>query len=56
MEPVSHRKLSSELEASLLEVVDGPFSEWTDADVEDIRREGKATIGQRKGPIDSRQL
>jgi hypothetical protein len=44
-----HRQLRSEVEAMLLERIDGPFEEWTDEDVEDIRREGIELINQRKG-------
>ena len=44
-----HRQLRSEVESMLLERIDGPFEDWTDQDVEDIRREGTAMINQRKG-------
>jgi antitoxin ParD1/3/4 len=43
------RRHRLEVESMLLEAVDGPFTEWTDADVEDIRRQGAALISQRKG-------
>jgi Arc/MetJ-type ribon-helix-helix transcriptional regulator len=42
------RDLRKDLEAMLLEAVDGPFTPWTDADVQDIEREGMRLIEQRK--------
>ncbi len=33
----------------LLETVDGPFTEWTDQTLEDIRRQGMALIEHRRG-------
>jgi hypothetical protein len=43
------RQRRSELESMLLETVDGPLTEWTDADVETIRRDGTDIINRRKG-------
>jgi Arc/MetJ-type ribon-helix-helix transcriptional regulator len=42
------RNLRKDLETMLLEAVDGPFTPWTDTDVEDIEREGMRLIQQRK--------
>ncbi len=49
VETHQHRQLRAEVESLLLERIDGPFEEWTDQDVEDIRREGTALINQRNG-------
>lgn len=44
------RRLQSkqQIEHELLEVVDGPFEEWTEKDVEDIERIGTRIIERRK--------
>jgi len=49
LEDHQFRQHRSEIEAMLLEAIDGPFTEWTDQTVEDIRREGTAIINRRKG-------
>jgi antitoxin ParD1/3/4 len=41
------RQVAREVEHALLETTDGPFSEWTDEDVEDIRRAGRRLIEKR---------
>jgi len=43
------RQVRSEIEAMLLERIDGPFAEWTDQDMEYIRKEGTALINLCKG-------
>ena len=43
-----HRQLGQELEARLLEAVDGPFSQWSDDDVDEIRKTGKQLIERRR--------
>ena len=43
-----HRVLQKEIEDMLLETADGPFTDWTDDDVEDIRRAGTRIIERRK--------
>jgi antitoxin ParD1/3/4 len=50
LEAERHRSLRDELETTLLEAADGPFSEWTDADVEDVRRVGRRLIERRNAP------
>jgi Arc/MetJ-type ribon-helix-helix transcriptional regulator len=42
------RKFQEELEEMLLEAIDGPFEEWTDQDVEDIKRIGNRILERRK--------
>jgi Arc/MetJ-type ribon-helix-helix transcriptional regulator len=44
LEAEKHRQVRQELESLLLEAVDGPFSEWTDQDANDIRTEGRRLI------------
>ena len=41
LEAEQRRQLGAEVERLLLEAVDGPFVEWTDRDVEDIRWTGQ---------------
>jgi hypothetical protein len=48
VEAHQHRQIRSDVEARLLEVIDGPFDEWTDEDLLDIRREGEALISLRR--------
>jgi Arc/MetJ-type ribon-helix-helix transcriptional regulator len=48
LEAEKHRNLDEELEKNLLEAVDGPFTEWTDDDVEHIRQLGIKIIERRK--------
>jgi hypothetical protein len=48
VEAERHRQLRQDIEALLLEAVDGPFSPWTDQDLEDIRRQGRQLIERRK--------
>jgi Arc/MetJ-type ribon-helix-helix transcriptional regulator len=42
------RLLDDELEKMLLEAADGPFEEWTDEDVAQIRRVGIKLIERRR--------
>ena len=49
LEAEKHRQTRQELEALLLEAADGPFTEWTDQDVDEIRHEGRRLIERRKG-------
>ena len=44
LEEHQHRRVRSEIETMLLKRIDGPFEEWTDQDMVDIRREGTALI------------
>jgi len=48
LEAEQHRQLKSELEQMLLETADGPFSDWTEDDVNDVRRGGKRLIQGRR--------
>jgi hypothetical protein len=48
LEAEKHRQLRLELESLLLDAADGPFSEWTNQDLSDIRRVGAQMINQRK--------
>ena len=48
LEAEQQRELGNEIEDMLLEAVDGPFAEWNDRDVEDIRRAGRRIIERRK--------
>jgi Arc/MetJ-type ribon-helix-helix transcriptional regulator len=48
VEAERHRDIRAELEQMLLEAVEGPFEEWTDKDVEDIRRVGTALIKRQR--------
>jgi Arc/MetJ-type ribon-helix-helix transcriptional regulator len=48
LEAEKHRQIRQELEALLLNAADGPFSEWTDHDLDDIRRQGRRLIERRK--------
>ncbi len=43
-----HRQLRQEVEEQLLEAADGPFSDWTDDDVESIRAAGRRIIERRR--------
>jgi antitoxin ParD1/3/4 len=47
LEAERYRQVGREVEQSLLEAADGPFTDWTDDDVEDIRRAGKRLIEKR---------
>lgn len=47
LEADRHRNLRDELETMLLDAAEGPFTEWTDADVEDVRRVGRQLIERR---------
>jgi hypothetical protein len=49
LENHQHRQIRSEIGSMLLETVDGPFTEWTDQTLEDIRRQGMALIEHRRG-------
>ena len=48
LEAEQHRQRKQEIEAMLLEAADGPLSEWTDEDVEDIRSVGRRLIEKRR--------
>jgi hypothetical protein len=48
LEAERHRNLRAEIETMLLEAADGPFTGWTDCDVDDIRETGKELIERRK--------
>jgi Arc/MetJ-type ribon-helix-helix transcriptional regulator len=48
IEADQHRQLDSEVEAMLLQAVDGPFTDWNERDLDDIRRVGSAIIDRRK--------
>jgi hypothetical protein len=48
IEAERHRISDSQIDALLDEAIDGPFSDWTDTDVEDIRRVGTRLIEMRK--------
>ena len=48
LEAEKYRQFRQEVESLLLEAADGPFSEWTDRDSNDIRRIGRALIERRK--------
>jgi hypothetical protein len=48
VEAEKERKTEKEIEGLLLEAVDGPFEEWTDKDVADIRRVGTQMIKRRR--------
>ena len=42
------RQVQKEIEEMIEEAIDGPFEEWTEKDVEDIRRVGQRVIQRRK--------
>jgi len=48
LEEHKRKQSRSEIEAMLLERIDGPFQDWTDRDLEDVRNEGTALVNQRK--------
>ena len=48
LEAEQHRQLDNEVDRILSEAVDGPFAEWNEQDVEDIRRAGARIIERRK--------
>jgi Arc/MetJ-type ribon-helix-helix transcriptional regulator len=48
IEAEQHRRVRQEVETMLLDAVSGPFTDWTDTDVEDIRRTGRSMIERRK--------
>ena len=50
LEAERRRQLGRDVEQMLLEAADGPFADWTEQDVEDIRRTGQRLIEQRKRP------
>lgn len=43
------RESAEDVERELLQSVDGPFTDWTDSDVQDIRAAGQALIARRSG-------
>ena len=48
LEAELQRRIGQEVEQMLREVSDGPFEDWTEQDVEDIRRAGQRLIEKRK--------
>jgi antitoxin ParD1/3/4 len=48
LEAERRRQIGREVEVMLQEVVDGPFEDWTETDVADIRRAGRRVIEKRK--------
>ena len=48
LEQDRHRQVKQDVEAMLLETTGGPFEDWTDADVEDIRTAGRRIIERRR--------
>jgi Arc/MetJ-type ribon-helix-helix transcriptional regulator len=48
LEAERQRQVGRDVEAMLLETLDGEFSAWTDKDVQDIRRTGRRLVEQRK--------
>ena len=48
LEAEVQRQIAREVEQVLLEAADGEFQEWTEQDVEDIRRTGQRVIEERK--------
>ena len=50
LEAERQRQVGREVEQALLESADGPFTDWTDDDVEDIRRAGKRLVEKRSRP------
>ena len=49
LEAEVRRRIGREVEQALLEAADGPFADWTEEDVEDIRRTGRRLVEERKG-------
>jgi hypothetical protein len=47
VEAERHRQIKREVEQLLLETVNGPFTDWTDADVDDIRTAGRRAVERR---------
>jgi hypothetical protein len=43
------KSVARDVDALLLEAIDGPFEDWTESDLDDIRKTGRALIEQRKG-------
>jgi Arc/MetJ-type ribon-helix-helix transcriptional regulator len=54
LEAERHRDIHREVEAMLLEAVNGPFSEWTNNDIRDIERAGTRLIERRRKSRKSR--
>ena len=48
LEAEVQRRIGDEVEQMLLEVVDGPFDDWSGQDVDGIRRTGGRIIERRK--------
>jgi Arc/MetJ-type ribon-helix-helix transcriptional regulator len=48
LEADKQRHLKREVEKMLLESIDGPFSTWTNKDLDDIRHAGKRLLQGRK--------
>jgi len=49
LEAERHRQVVREVEQALLETTGGDFADWTENDVEDIRRAGRRLIARRSG-------
>jgi len=49
LEAERHRQVVREVEQALLETTDEDFADWTENDVEDIRRAGMRLIARRSG-------
>jgi Arc/MetJ-type ribon-helix-helix transcriptional regulator len=43
-----HRQVKTEIETMLMESIDGPFSEWSTQDGQDIRDTGRRLIERRR--------
>jgi Arc/MetJ-type ribon-helix-helix transcriptional regulator len=43
-----HRQVKQDVEAALLEAIEGPFSDWRDDDVDDIQSAGRRLIERRR--------
>ena len=48
LEAEQQRQVRQEVDQLLLESADGPFSEWNDADMEDVRRAGLRIFERRR--------
>jgi antitoxin ParD1/3/4 len=48
LEAERHRQVKREVEQLIGAAADGPFEEWTEQDVDDIRRAGRRAIEMRK--------
>jgi Arc/MetJ-type ribon-helix-helix transcriptional regulator len=48
LEAEQHRQLDEEVDRLLLEAVDGPFAEWKEQELEDVRQAGSRIIQRRQ--------